>query len=107
MLAVRENGSDRTAELTTAPALFIHGTPSASLGNHRLANADRVHGWFDRTQAHAADVAAAEKKLMPLGSPSSFGALIYSVYCKSRFRWFLQRTILLGFEDVSWSFPVH
>jgi hypothetical protein len=38
---MRENGTKRTAELTTTTAVFIHDTPSDVLEYHRLANAHR------------------------------------------------------------------
>ncbi len=48
MLAVRENGTEGTAELTTASALFIHVSPIDVLGYHRPANVHRKREHSDR-----------------------------------------------------------
>jgi hypothetical protein len=48
MLAVRAIGTKGTAELTITPALFIRGTPSSVLGDHRPATADGKRGCSDR-----------------------------------------------------------
>ncbi len=48
VLTMRANGMKRTAELTTASALFIHGTPSDGLGYHRPANTDGKRGCYDQ-----------------------------------------------------------
>lgn len=55
MLAVRANGTERTPELTTDSALFIHGTPIDVLGDYQPANADGKHGYNDRRYTRDTD----------------------------------------------------
>ncbi len=63
VLAVRENRTEGTAELTTASAFFIRGTPIDDLGDHRPATAHGKYGLqrptiLLRHQQHAADIVA-------------------------------------------------